>query len=111
MRCRLIAAWFIIVIPIRARSEMAPLREELQALEGKNIGQKLATWFIVIGVFAVLYSTLYSATGANSASRPLMRSSRAFSMAANSAGGVTRGLLLKSTDFSRPSSFRLRVIP
>jgi len=30
------------------------------------MGERAATWFIVIGAFAVLYSTLFAATGANS---------------------------------------------
>jgi Mn2+/Fe2+ NRAMP family transporter len=48
--------------------DIAGMLQTLSGMYSPVLGERVALWFIVIGVFAVLYSTLYSATGGNSRS-------------------------------------------
>ena len=45
---------------------VAGMTEELRHMYSPVLGERGAKWFIIAGVFAVLYSTLYGATAANS---------------------------------------------
>jgi amino acid transporter len=45
---------------------VAAMLKVLSAMYRPVLGQRVATWFIVIGAFAVLYSTLFAATAGNS---------------------------------------------
>jgi amino acid transporter len=45
---------------------VAGMLKVLSAMYRPVLGQRVATWFIVIGAFAVLYSTLFAATAGNS---------------------------------------------
>ena len=47
-------------------SGVGGMLSELTFMYTPVLGPRVATWFIVVGVFAVLYSTLFAATAANS---------------------------------------------
>jgi Mn2+/Fe2+ NRAMP family transporter len=47
-------------------TKVGPMLEKLKLMYEPVMGPASAKWFLVIGVFAVLYSTLFAATGANS---------------------------------------------
>jgi amino acid transporter len=45
---------------------IGPVLDQLAGMYRPVLGSRLAQWFIVIGAFAVLYSTLFAATAGNS---------------------------------------------